>query len=282
LQIAHDSPGMYDASAQRFHLSQRPREIIYREVRQGEEVRRTTSARVDPNRRNGGPRLPALTLSFRAALQGAPSKSPQTTQRTRVRRPGYRPGPTTTAPCTQHNARRRGASTLGTAAEGGLAGGVSALRDSVGTAQPLQRPQRTRLRDRLPARPRPRTRQPTQLRDRRGVQIAAAVAVTGHWGRFSLLFFLQRPIWRRALPLLVRGGRLWPMWCALASARKAADHLPAHAVIGVIGQARPGQVLGAGRRLLAAEQARLATGVRFARREHKHVGVHLGVQIYGV
>jgi hypothetical protein len=72
------------------------------------------------------------------------------------------------------------------------------------------------------------------------------------------------------------------MWCALASARKAADHLPAHAVIGVIGQARPGQVLGAGRRLLAAEQARLATGVRFARREHKHVGVHLGVQIYGV
>jgi hypothetical protein len=97
---------MYDASAQRFHLSQRPREIIYREVRQGEEVRRTTSARVDPNRRNGGPRLPALTLSFRAALQGAPSKSPQTTQRTRVRRPGYRPGPTTTAPCTQHNARR--------------------------------------------------------------------------------------------------------------------------------------------------------------------------------
>jgi hypothetical protein len=273
---------MYDASAQRFHLSQRPREIIYREVRQGEEVRRTTSARVDPNRRNGGPRLPA-----------SPSPSVRHSRERRANRPKQRSALGFVGrdidrgqrqPLHAHNIMPggRGASTLGTAAEGGLAGGVSALRDSVGTAQPLQRPQRTRLRDRLAARPRPRTRQPTQLRDRRGVQIAAAVAVTGHWGRFSLLFFLQRPIWRRALPLLVRGGRLWPMWCALASARKAADHLPAHAVIGVIGQARPGQVLGAGRRLLAAEQARLATGVRFARREHKHVGVHLGVQIYGV
>jgi hypothetical protein len=52
------------------------------------------------------------------------------------------------------------------------------------SARPLQRPQRTSLRDRLAARPRPRTRQPTQLRDRLGVQIAAAVAVRRHWGRF--------------------------------------------------------------------------------------------------
>jgi hypothetical protein len=62
---------MYDASAQRFHLTQRPGEIIYGKVRQGEGVPRTTSARVEPNRRNAGSRLPAFTLSFGAALQGS-------------------------------------------------------------------------------------------------------------------------------------------------------------------------------------------------------------------
>ena len=139
MQIAHDSPGMYDASAQRFHLSQRPREIIYREVWQGEEVPRTTSARVDPNRRNGGPRLPALTLSFGAALQGSAEQIAPKTQRTlgfvgREIDQGQR------QPLHAHNITPdgRGASMPGTAAEGGLAGGVSALRDSVGTAaQPV-------------------------------------------------------------------------------------------------------------------------------------------------
>jgi hypothetical protein len=35
------------------------------------------------------------------------------------------------------------------------------------------------------------------------------------------------------------------------------------------------------RRLLSAEQARLATGVRFVRREHEHFGAHLSVRING-
>jgi hypothetical protein len=73
---------MYDASAQRFHFSQRPGEITYREVRQGEGVPRTTSASVEPNRRNGGSRLPALTLSFAAALQGSAEQSAPKAQRT--------------------------------------------------------------------------------------------------------------------------------------------------------------------------------------------------------
>jgi hypothetical protein len=121
---------MYDASAQRFHLSQRPREIIYREVGQGEGVPRTTSARVD-----GGPRLPALTLSSAAALQGSAEQSAPEAQRTlgfvgRELDQGQR------QPLHAHNITPagRGASTLGTAYEGALAGGGSALRDAVGPA----------------------------------------------------------------------------------------------------------------------------------------------------
>ena len=62
--------------------------------------------------------------------------------------------------------------------------------------QSLQRPQRTGLRDRLAARPRPRTRQPTQLGDRLGVEIAVAVVRHGHpWGHFlnRLLCALPHP-----------------------------------------------------------------------------------------
>jgi hypothetical protein len=119
---------MYDASAQRFHLSQRPREIIYREVRQGEGIPGATSARVEPNPRNGGPRLPALTLSFAAALQGSAEQSAPKAQRTlgfvgRELDQGQR------EPLHAHNITPGGeeASTLGARTEGGVAAGVSAL-----------------------------------------------------------------------------------------------------------------------------------------------------------
>jgi hypothetical protein len=126
---------MYDASAQRFHLSQRPGEITYREVRQGDGVPRTTSARVEPNRRNGGSRLPALTLSFAAALQGSAEQSAPKAQRTlgfvgRKLNQGHR------QPLHAHNITPggRGAPTLGRRTEGGVAASVSALSDAVGPA----------------------------------------------------------------------------------------------------------------------------------------------------
>lgn len=105
---------MDDASAQRLHLSQRPREIIYRKVRQGERVPQTTAARVEPHRRNGGPRLPTLSHSFGAGLQGSAEQAPQKRSARRARRPRTPPGPTTTAPCRQHTPSAREASTLRT------------------------------------------------------------------------------------------------------------------------------------------------------------------------
>ena len=123
LQIAHDSPpDVRRFRPQRFHLSQRPGEIIYREVRQGEGVPRTTSARVEANRRNGGSRLPALTLSIGAALQRSAEQSAPEAQCTlgfvgRKLDQGQR------QPLHAHNITPGG---RGPPREGGIAGGGSA------------------------------------------------------------------------------------------------------------------------------------------------------------
>lgn len=124
---------MYDASAQRFHLTQRPGEITYREVRQGGGVPRTTSARVEANGRNGGSRLPALTLSFGAALQGSAEQSAPKAQCTlgfvgRKLNQGQR------QPLHAHNITPGG---RGAPREGGIAAGGSALREVIAPRLPL-------------------------------------------------------------------------------------------------------------------------------------------------
>jgi hypothetical protein len=127
---------MYDASAQRFHLGQRPRQIVYREVRQREGVPRATSARVQPNRRNGRPRLPAPTLSFAAALQGSAEQGAPEAQRTLGFVGGeLDQGQRQPLHAHKHNARRaRSVDAGGGVPKAESAGDVSALRDAGGPA----------------------------------------------------------------------------------------------------------------------------------------------------
>jgi hypothetical protein len=97
---------MHDASAQRFHLSQRPGEVIYREVRQGKESPGPRPRGWSPTGGTADRDCQPLPSASLRRSRGAPSKRPKSAAHARVRRPGTRPAPTTTAPRAQHNASR--------------------------------------------------------------------------------------------------------------------------------------------------------------------------------
>jgi hypothetical protein len=126
--------GMHHASAQRFHLRQRTGGIIYREVSREKE---SPGPRPRGWIRTGGTAdrdcQPSPSASLRRSRERR-ARRPKSAAHARVRRPGSRPAPTTTAPRAGHNARRARSVDAGDGVPKAQSGGVSALRDAVGPA----------------------------------------------------------------------------------------------------------------------------------------------------